>query len=295
MAISTEEALSSYGFVYTLANSVPDLKGILDDAIQHGWTPERLTATIQSSNWYRQNADTTRNLIQLQTTDPASYNRNVANAVNLIQLKAMALGRSLDNATAQRLALQTLTENASWDDQRVTQLVSANTGLLHGENGALASTAAQLANHMTTVAQNYGVAYSQGWLEQWVTSIEAGSNTLDSWEATMRARAKAAYPQFANQIDAGQTLRDIADPYIAQMAQTLEIPETQVTLKDSYIQKALSQTGQDGTTQSSMPMWRFQRTLKDDPRYDRTQQAKDDAFSALNKIGKDWGFVGGGN
>jgi hypothetical protein len=81
----------------------------------------------------------------------------------------------------------------------------------------------------------------------------------------MRARAKAAFPQFANQIDAGMTVRDIADPYISTYAQTLEVPETQVTLKDPAIKKALAQTGQDGTTQTSMPLWQFQRTAQGRP------------------------------
>jgi hypothetical protein len=47
----------------------------------------------------------------------------------MIQLKAQQLGRTLDDATAQRLAMQTLTENGSWDDQRLSQLLTNNTTL----------------------------------------------------------------------------------------------------------------------------------------------------------------------
>jgi hypothetical protein len=159
-------------------------------------------------------------------------------------------------------------------------------------DGGYQGNAANLRDHMTQVAQNYGVAYTSSWLDGWINEVESGRDSLDGWESVMRARAKAAFPQFAAQIDAGMTIRDIADPYISTYAQTLEVPETQVTLNDTYIKKALSQTGQDGTTRASMPLWQFQRQLKDDPRYDRTQQAKDDAFTTLNKIGKDWGFVG---
>jgi hypothetical protein len=289
---SLDEAMGAYGFVYTMANSVPGLKGYLDQAVAEKWTPERLTAAIQSSDWYKQNADTARNLVQLQTTDPSTYNLNLTNAVNLVQLKAQQLGRSIDPATAQWLALRTLTENASWDDQRLTAMVSTFTNIARGDYGAYMGQAAQLADHMSKVAQSYGVPFTDGAIDWYVNSIEQGKDTLDGFDSIMRARAKAQYPQFAAQIDAGQTIRDIADPYIAQYAQTLEVPETEVTLNDPYIKKALSQTAQDGQTQTAMPMWKFERTLKDDPRYDSTKQAKDDAFATLNKIGKDWGFVG---
>jgi len=295
MAISTEEALSSWGSLYNVVNAIPELRTYLDQGLQGGWTPQRLSAAISSSPWYMQHGDTVRNLIQLQTTDPASYTQNIANATRLVTLKAQQLGRSLTQAQAQALAYRTLVENASWDDQVLTQLVSGNSGIAAGENGAYLGQAAQLYDHMTQVAQNYGVGYTKGWLDQYVTQVELGANSLDGFEAVIRARAKAAYPQFANQIDAGMTIRDIADPYISTYAQTLEVPETQVTLNDTYIKKALAQTGQDGQTQTSMPLWQFQRLLKDDPRYDRTQQAKDDAFSTLRKIGSDWGFVGGGS
>ena len=291
---SMDEAMSAYGFVFQLANSVPQLKGFLDQAIRDKWTADRFQATIESSPWWMQNADTVRNLAIQQATEPGTYNQNLTNAKQQITLKAQQLGRSIDDATAQRLALQTLSENFSWDDQRLSMLVTNNTSIGRGDSGGYLGQAANYHDHMTKVAQDYGVAYTGSWLDAWVNDIESGRNSLDSFESVMRARAKAAFPQFANQIDAGMTIRDIADPYIGMYAQTLEVPETQVTLKDPAIQKALAQTGQDGTTQTSMPMWQFQRTLKDDPRYDRTKAAKDDAFAALNKIGKDFGFVGAG-
>jgi hypothetical protein len=49
---------------------------------------------------------------------------------------------------------------------------------------------------------------------------------IDGFESLIKARAKAQYPHLASQIDGGMTVRDIADPYIASYAQTLEVPET---------------------------------------------------------------------
>jgi hypothetical protein len=291
MAISTEEALSSYGFVYTMANSIPELKGYLNQAIQNGWTPERLTAAIQSSSWYTSHADTARNLVQLQTTDPATYNQQVANARNLIALKAAALGRAYTDQQLTQLALRTLTENASWDDQRLSELVTNSLGLGHTGEGTLIGSAAEITDHLKQLAQNYGVDVTNDWLNWQVADAQSGRNSVAGVEAIIKARAKAKYPQLAAEIDSGQTVRDIADPYISTLAKTLELSETGITLKDNYIQKALTQRDQAGTA-ATMPLWQFTRMVRDDPRYDKTTQAKSDAFATLAQVGKDWGFVG---
>jgi hypothetical protein len=290
--ISVDEALSSYGFVYTLANNIPELKGILNQAIAGGWTADKLTATIESSGWWNSHSDAVRNLVTTQYTDPATYQLNIAKARNLISLKAGQMGYALNGGQLDSLAYETLVTNGSFDDQVLGNLIvnRARGQFSRGEGGTYQGQAANLSTHMTELANSYGVATTDGFVQSYLTQILGGVNTIDGFEAVIRARAKAAFPQFAQQIDAGMTVRDIADPYISTYAQTLEIPETDVTLKDSYIQKALSQRT-DGVS-ASMPLWQFQRMLKDDPRYDKTQQAKDDAFSTLNKIGKDWGFVG---
>lgn len=294
MAISVDEAMSAYGFVYTLAKSVPELNDTLSQAIQGGWTADKLTATIESGNWWQSHSDTVRNLVQLQATDPATYTQNLNHAKQLVILKGQALGRVVDDKQATSIALETLASNSSWDDQVLTQTVANRTKIDVTDTGAYLGQAANLRNHLTQVFQNYGVAYTKQWLDFGISQIESGRDTLDGFESYAKQRAKAAYPQFANQLDAGMTIRDIADPYISTYAQTLEVPETSVTLKDSMIKKALQQTGEDGTTRTSMPLWQFERTLKNDPRYDHTKQAKGDAMDLLAQIGKDWGFVGGG-
>jgi hypothetical protein len=292
LAISVDEAMSSYGYVYAIAKSIPELNTYLQQALKEGWSPDKLTATIESSKWWMSNADTVRNLAIQHAAEPGTYKQTIANAVDQISLRAQALGRSLSNAEMQRLAVQTLVTNSSWDTNRLDQLISANSAINTG-GGTLHSGAAQLADHMTQVAQSYGVPYTQAFLNQWITTVQGGHDTVDGFENLMRARAKATYPNLAAQLDAGMTVKDIADPYISTYAQTLEIPETQVTLNDPAIKKALSQVDPKTGVHATQPMWQFQQAIKQDPRYDRTVQAKTDAYSTLGQIAKDFGFSGG--
>lgn len=297
MAISTEEAMSSYGYVFDIAKAVPELNDLLNQGIKNEWTAAKLTAMVESSGWWKNNADVVRNLAITRAAEPGTYNNNLAKAKNLVTLKAQSLGRQIDDKTASNLALQSLISNSSWDDQVLTQMVTNGTKLFINHDiagqAAYVGTAAQLNAHMEQLATNYGVPVTKDWMRGMLTQIQAGRDSIDGFESMMKARAKAAYPQFASQFDAGMTLADIADPYISTMAQTLEIPETSVKLSDPHIKKALAQTASDGVTQTSMPLWQFERKLKDDPRWDKTKQAKQGAFDLISQIGKDFGFMGG--
>lgn len=294
--ISVDQALSAYGYVYNLAQNIPELNNYLQQAIQGGWTADKLTAMVESSNWWKSNSNTVRQLVTNQFTDPATYQQDLQSAQQRIQLKAQALGRTIPQAQLQSLALQTLTSNSSWDDNVLSQLVTNNSAIGNeGVAGTYAGDAGQLTNHMQQVAESFGVPYSPDFLNGWVNKIQSGADTLDGFESLMQARASATYPQFANQIAAGQTLKDIADPYVSTMAQTLEIPTTSVKLTDPSIQKALNAVDPKTGQQSAAPLWQFQQQLKADPRYDQTTQAKSDAFSTLSQIGKDFGFTQGGS
>jgi len=285
-----QKALEAFGFVSQLAQSIPELRGYLTQASKNGWTPELLKGTIESSPWWRQHADTVRQLAITQATDPATYAQTLQNARNRVGMAAQQLGRTYTGDQLTQLALQTLTTNAGWDSGVLNQLLANKLDIGHYEDGREIGGAAETRNHMTTVAESYGQPVTDSFLDQFTTSIQAGRDSLAGFESLMRARAKAHYPQFADQIDAGMTVRDVADPYIRTMANTLEMPETAVTLKDPYVSKALTVRNPDGSA-GVQPLWQFERNLKDDPRYASTTQAKTDAYQTLNKIGKDWGFA----
>jgi hypothetical protein len=52
----------------------------------------------------------------------------------------------------------------------------------------------------------------------------------------------------------------------------------------------LQQKAPDGTF-STQPMYDFVRKLKDDPRWDKTKNAQDEAYRFTSRLGKDMGFI----
>lgn len=285
MPLDLNTALNSYGFVGQLAAGIPDLRAILDRAIREEWVPEQFTRTLMDSAWWKTNAESVRQLTRLQATDPATYEQNLRNAENKLQMMAGQMGRTIDQPRA--MALHVLLGN--FDDEQIKQHISMTSKMTATPDGNLMGDSAQVGNYLREVATNYGMAFTERNVRDAVWRIQSGMDTIDGWEALARQRAKAQFPHLAQQIDAGMTVRDVADPYIATYAQTLEIPETGVRLNDPKVMQALNQRNPDGSS-STKPMWQFQRELKDDPRWDKTNNAKQEAFGMLSRIGKDFGF-----
>ena len=86
-------------------------------------------------------------------------------------------------------------------------------------------------------------------------------------------------------------MRNIANPYVQMMAQTLEVNPNQLSLRDPTIMSGLNGLDQDGK-----PVGRtlndFQQMLRGDPRWRSTQQAQDKAMSVGNSVLKQMGLTG---
>lgn len=290
MPLNVSEALAAFGFVGELANSIPALKSIFLEAAKDGRPTSWLNLKIRDSDWFKLYGDAARNWITLQATDPATARRNLANATTTTRLMMNELGLQTNGETLAALAKRSIIQGLDPDQMRA---MLAAEGKLNYDHGILTGDAGQLEQQMRQVATNYGVSFTSSNLKERLRNVMAGTDTLEGWESLMRARAKAAFPHFADQIDAGLTVRDVADPYISTMANTLEISETDIDLSDQWVKKALQQNLPDGIP-GAMPLWQFERQLKDDSRWDKTKQARDQAFSTVAKVGKDFGFAGGG-
>jgi hypothetical protein len=187
-----------------------------------------------------------------------------------------------------QLGLHMLANN--YDDEQIRSWLGANLGL-SGGGDVRSGNAAQINAHLQETFSNYGVSFTQKSLDGYTKQILSGGNTLEGLESLARSRAKATYAHLAPQIDAGMTIRDIADPYIATYAQTLELPETGVKLSDRAIQAALQVKDPKTGAFSNQPMHEFQRALKNDPRWDATQNAQTEAYAMVNRLGADFGFL----
>lgn len=278
-------ALNQYGILAQIVNAIPDLRAVLQASAQAGDSTDAFTAKIAATPWYQQHSDTLRNLIFQNASDPATYNNNQAQARALVMRVAGQMGRQVDVGN---MAFRYLAEG--WDAATLQQNI-AWTSPFAPQEGVGTGDAGKYQQALKQTAADYGVPVTDQFIADYINKIQSGADTQDGFDNLMKARAKAAYPQFAAQIDQGLSMKDVADPYAAQMAKTLELPQTAVKWQtDPLIQRAL--TAKDPTTgqPTGQPLWQFNQALMKDPRYDHTMQAKTDAYSVVSEIGKSWGF-----
>jgi hypothetical protein len=289
------------GGLQNLLTHIPELKGILNSFLtpggaHYGGSTADFQDAIQGSKWWKTNSATTRQMVILSLNDPAEYKKQLSDAERQVNTEAGQLGVHLNAYQTLSVAHAgllggTLTDKA-WLDGLLTGTINpASYKNTNGLSGQLASTVAQLQQ----LAASYGTASTPGGDILAAKNILSGATTIDTYANHYKTVAKSMFPGLSSQIDSGMTVAQLAQPYQSTMGQLLEIDPGSIKLSDPMIRKALQGTSgaADGktTVPTSQPLWQFENTVRSDPRWAMTNNAKDTASTALMKIGQDWGFM----
>lgn len=122
-------------------------------------------------------------------------------------------------------------------------------------------------------------------VDAWVTRIQNGEKE-DIFGNLIRQTAKVGLPDSVKQmLDNGIDLQTIYSPYRSMMASTLEVNPAAIQLNDPTLRMAI---GPD----KEMSLYDYQRQLRQDPRWQYTNRAREEVSSAALKVLKDFGFQG---
>lgn len=136
-------------------------------------------------------------------------------------------------------------------------------------------------------AANYGLMYDDNMaLQDTIKSVQPGAS-VQAQQDMLKNLAKVKYKQFASAIDSGLTIKDITNQYSQLHNKYLE---TMVPLDPLSIDAQKALTGGQGG--NAMTQDEYITYLKANPAWGKTQNAREDAASYLNTIGKMFGFVG---
>jgi hypothetical protein len=282
---TAEDWAVEYGTQAALVNSNPELKALFNRAVAEKWSPAKFRATFENTKWFKSNGPTWRMAETARLSDPGAWAESLNETRTQIQQAARDMGFELKPADVNKLANDTL--YLSWgkgiDPELLKQHVAA-TGRITGTGGEAATVMQALKEQAT----NMGVQYGESWFANAAKSTLAGQSNIDYYNKKIRDDAKSKYAAFADQIDAGQTVASIASPYIQSMARILELPSTDIDLNDPTIAQALS--GFDAQNKPvAKPVWAFERELKQDDRYFKTNTAVQDMTGLASEIARQFG------
>lgn len=121
-----------------------------------------------------------------------------------------------------------------------------------------------------------------------ITSITSPGG-LEAQAEKIKSVAKGIYSGLAQFIDQGLTPQELLRPYIAKKAQILEIPEESITLNSTEGQQVVSKVVTD---KGLLPIYNYERELRQDPRWRFTKNANDEAATWVNTIMRSFGIAG---
>jgi hypothetical protein len=284
--IAPEDLASTYGWAYGFLNSNSELKNKFEQAVKETWTPERFQAEIRDTEWWKTNSETMRQAQIMKQTDPATWNAAInAEKIKVAQLAA-EIGAAVPPDKLSTIARQSIELGMDEDLLRNTlgQYVKFT------KDGTAGGEAGMWIHSMRKYAAEMGVKLSDDALKNYAQRVVRKVASSQDFESEIRERAKSLLPGYQEAIDAGTTVKEIANPYIQMMSKELEIPYASIGIDDPIIKSALNGVNADGAP-GGVSLIDFQSQLRNDPRWTRTKAAQDQATSLTTKIFRDMGLA----
>ena len=317
-------ARSKYGNVDSIFLYDPELKQLLIDAVGDPTTakddmnPNEFARRLAASDWSIRNASTyakrdaerreyTETLDkynqQLQLADTqvkkdailakigqlkttSAYARGLASAKAYIESVASGLTGTMSperlDAFVKKMYDSANDKDPNIINRELSALISYKPGTQLG--GAIGGDLTTL--RATARANGFDLDTQFGSnINDWLQRLARGES-IETFKNTIRGAAKLGLPdKVANLLDQGLDIKDIYAPYRNIMASVLEIAPDSISLDDKTLRTAIG-------PEKEMSIYDFQRSLRKDPRWQYTNNAREESSTAVLGVLRDFGFQG---
>ena len=281
---TVEETVQAQFPQYAWMLSIPEVGDLLRQAVASGgeWSPEKLTAQIQATNWWRSHAGSVRSWESMWNTDPASAQREwEAKSIEVGQMAAQ-LGVQIPWHWVTDIAYRA--KKFGWSQAELRNALGQSA--VHP--GGSATT------NLAQIAGEYLVPMSQQTINDWTQQIVSGQATEDQFRSYMREQAKSLFPSLSGFLDQGGTVKQYVAPYAEIAAKELEISPADVNFLDPKWSKALFQTDPKTGERRSMSLSDWQNEIRSNDAYqwDKTSGARNAAAELQTSLLKQFGALG---
>jgi hypothetical protein len=275
-----DSATTAYGITADLIKAFPELQRVYDLYVAGDLTQAELE--YYKTGYYRGLTVTSKNRAGQKASQLGVYTQGLE-AFKVEQRKRLiGKGINLDETTFNSV-LQDAYDRGLDDAQIDLQALSKFKGSIGGDTlGKVQS--------LEEYADTFGMSYTKTTLDSWSQGIFSGTNTLSDIQEKIRRDSASAYPIFADDINKGTSVDALASAYKSSMANILEIDADTISYTDPTFRRALQYVGTDGKP-ALKPIWQFEAELRQDPRWDLTDNARATADSLSLKVLRDIGVA----
>lgn len=302
-------AAAALDLTSTVFKNVPSLMNLLDQYVKKGWSNERFLQELRDDVWYKKNSKEIKaRYVQLynyrdlvasgQADGSTDYEKQIATLERKLADKARSIGSSAANdpAALRRAAENMYITNVGIDDAMTTDFLASAIkpigGMIAGKP-TMGYSGDALANYNTLLktARDNGFQISDilpgGANEQQVLQgIATGKIDINRVQQDARKLAAQGQPQYVRDLlSQGYDLAQVFSPYRKVMGTVLEVNPDQIDLNDPLLRTAITDKG-------DMNLYDFKKALRQDNRWQYTEQAKADVSQAAFNVLKDFGFQG---
>lgn len=275
-----DSVATAYGITADLIKAFPELQRVYDLYVAGDLTQAELE--YYKTGYYRGLTTTSKNRAAQKASQPGVYTQGLE-AFKVEQRKRLiGKGINLDEATFNSV-IQDAYDKGLDDAQIDLQALSKFKGTIGGDTLGKVQT-------LEEYADTFGMSYSQATLNSWSQGIFSGTNTLSDIQEKIRRDAASAYPVFADDINKGTSVDALASAYKSSMANILELDADTISWNDPTFRRALQYVGADGKP-ALKPIWQFEAELRQDPRWDLTNNARATVDSLSLKVLRDLGVA----
>ena len=296
--LSRRELRAEYGWTKAqLRLGDGEILDIFSKAYEENWSKAKFVSRIQETNWYRNNAESARIYLKAKT-DPesADFKELVKDANEAVRQRVMELGYpNLSDALMQEVVDVYLTQGmgAPGQEYELQQYLfdldeQGRLDVADGYGGDIDANSQLLRQ----AALANGITYNDEYFVSAGKSIASGLSQSDMWLKQIRSDAASKFPVFAEQIQAGVNVNDLASPYIRSMAQTFQLNPATITLDDPTILSALTNYDDKGRPYAT-DLGSFQRQLRKDPRWMETDEAQNQITGLTARVMQMFGLMAG--
>ncbi|TXS35065.1 C40 family peptidase [Streptomyces sp. t39] len=284
--LDAHELAETYGMSYAFFKSQPELWKELNAAVEGQWTPQKFQAEIKNTSWWKKNSDSMRQAQVLQKTDPATYKASMEATRVAVRDMAVKAGAILSQKNVDALAKNML--HLNWNEAQVANFLGQY--IKFSEEKTLGGIAGQAAKAIKRAAYENGVAVTEQSVLNNAQYIVRGLTTMEQVTASIQEQAAGLYPGWSEQIMAGASIQDLAQPYRQILAQELQLPESDVDAFSPKIKQALNHVSKDGVP-APMDLTQFTQMVRNDPAWRKAPGTGEKAMGVAREVLKQMGLV----
>lgn len=279
----------NYGLAASFMESDPELANIYSEAVAGTWSTDKFQAALQNTDWWKANSDSARKMLQEKYSDPAQYQQDISNKTTQLTDLASKLGVHISATGLSSLADLALVTNMN--DDQINGYMSKYLEL--SKQGHFSGYAGQVELGVREYAREMGVPLTDDYVERAVSGIVAGTDSLQARRANIQTISAQTFPAYAQQINEGQTVGQIAAPYLATQAKLWETDPNKIDLFDPTLRGALQSTTTQGqnTVPSQMPLYDFEKQLRSNAKWLSTNNAREAVTGAASQVLSDMGLA----